>query len=93
MLVCCHKYWCSISCLHLIFISIAWQARMFYILEKQNAELVELKRMVSLLVKNSTATHDNDEPSLPEGIHFPLESEEALQALEGVTRQGYSKCW
>ena len=55
---------------------------MFYILEKQNAELVELKGMVSLLVKNTTATRDNDEPSLSEGINFPLESEEALQALE-----------
>jgi len=67
MLVCCHKYWWIFSCLHLMcFISIAWQARMFYILEKQNAELVELKRMVSLLVKNTTATRDNDEPSLPD---------------------------
>ena len=57
---------------------------MFYILEKQNAELVELKRMISLLVKTTTATRDNDEPSLPEGITFPLESEEALQALENA---------
>ena len=61
------------------FISIAWQARMFYILEKQNAEFIELKRMISLLVKNTTATRDNDEPSLPERTNFPLESEEACK--------------
>ena len=62
------------------FISIAWQARIFYILEKQNAKLVELKRMISVLVKNTTATCDNDEPSLPERINCPLESEEAYMA-------------
>ena len=55
---------------------------MFYIMEKQTEELAELKRMVSLLIKRDTATRDNHEPLLPEGINFPLESEEALKALE-----------
>ena len=51
-------------------------------MEKQSEELAELKRMVSLLIKRDTVTRDNHEPLLPEGINFPLESEEALKALE-----------
>ena len=46
---------------------------------EQSEELAELKRMVSLLIKRDTATRDNHKP---EGINFPLESEEALKALE-----------
>ena len=54
---------------------------MFYILEKQNSEMAEMKRMLSsLMIK--VATSREEPSSLPERIQFPLASEEAVQALE-----------
>ncbi|KAI0241990.1 hypothetical protein LSAT2_015227 [Lamellibrachia satsuma] len=59
----------------------SWQTRMFYILEKQNSEMAEMKRMLSSLMKK-VATSREEPSSLPERIQFPLASEEAVQALE-----------
>ena len=54
---------------------------MFYIIEKQNREMDEMKRMLSSLIKKM-ATSREEPSSLPERIQFPLASEEAVQALE-----------
>ena len=59
---------------------------------EQSEELAELKRMVSLLIKRDTATRDNHEPLLPEGINFPLGVGGSPEGpRRGFTKQGCSK--
>ncbi|KAI0239083.1 hypothetical protein LSAT2_010148 [Lamellibrachia satsuma] len=43
----------------------SWQTRMFYILEKQNSEMAEMKRMLSSLMKKVATSRED---SVPTGI-------------------------